>query len=89
MTSKQELLRKRIVTFFLKHENEPKIFTVNHFKAEGVPRSTVFRIISIHEHRLTTQNLNRNYCFVSQFLSTGYRNRTLDPVVRRSIKTFF
>jgi len=55
MTSKQELLRERIVTFFLKHKNEPKIFTVNHFKAEGVPRSTVFRIISNYEHRLTTQ----------------------------------
>jgi hypothetical protein len=55
MTSKQDLLRERIVTFFLKHENVPKIFTVNHLKAEGVPRSTVFRIISNYEHRLSIQ----------------------------------
>lgn len=46
MSSKQEVLRKRIVQFFKTYESLGKKFTVDHFKAENVPVSTVYRILT-------------------------------------------
>ena len=45
MTSKEDILRKRVYQFFEKHSDKPKSFTVNHFKDEGEARSTIYRII--------------------------------------------
>ena len=45
MTSKVDTLRKRVYAFHEKHCDKPKTFTVNHFAAEGVPRSTLFGIL--------------------------------------------
>lgn len=44
-TSKQEELRNRICQFRKMHQNSPKSFTVKHFVDEGVPRSTIYKII--------------------------------------------
>lgn len=46
MTSKQELLRIRIGQLYEKFGNCGKSFVVRHFANEGVPRSTVFRILN-------------------------------------------
>lgn len=46
MSSSKEDLRKKIVKFYEQHECYGKKFTVNHFKLEGVPISTTYRIIT-------------------------------------------
>ena len=55
MVSKQELLRQRVVTFYLKYPGMKKSFTVNHFMAEGIPRITVNNINNTYINRLTTK----------------------------------
>ena len=45
-SSKQEALRIRVYKFFEAKKELGKIYTVNHFTAEKVPRSTVYRILS-------------------------------------------
>ena len=44
--SKQEDLRNRIYKFFEKNINLGKIFRVNHFKAEGVPKPIIYSILN-------------------------------------------
>ena len=44
-TSKQEALRIRICQFRKTHQNFSKSFTVKHFSEEGVPRSTIYRVL--------------------------------------------
>ena len=44
--SKQEALRNRVYKFFEENKNLGKSFTVKHFTAEKVPRSTVYDILS-------------------------------------------
>ena len=48
-SSKQEALRIRVYKFFEANKELGKIYTVNHFTAEKVPRSTVYRILSRFE----------------------------------------
>ena len=48
-SSKQEALRIRVYKFFEAKKELGKIYTVNHFTAEKVPRSTVYRILSRFE----------------------------------------
>ena len=48
--SKQEDLRNRIYEFFEKNKNFGKIYTVNHFKLEGVPKATKYSILNRSEH---------------------------------------
>jgi len=55
ITSKQELLRERVVTFYLKQYPKPKSYTVKHFIEEGVPQSTIYNIIKNYNNRLTTK----------------------------------
>ena len=45
MSSKQEALRKRIYEFFLANRSSGKKYTVAHFQAENVSRSTIYNII--------------------------------------------
>ena len=49
MSSKQETLRKRVYEFYLANKSEGKTYTVNHFKAEGMAKSTIYRIIDSAE----------------------------------------
>lgn len=46
MPSKQEVLRARVVQFFRANEDRGKKYTVDHFKRENVPASTVYRILA-------------------------------------------
>lgn len=50
MSSKQEDRRKRIYNFYLENRSHGKEFTVNHFKAENVPKTTIYRIIQSAEN---------------------------------------
>lgn len=63
MPSKQEELRERVVTFYLKNNSKPKVFTVNHFKAEEVPERTVYGIIRRYENRLRTERAPGSGCY--------------------------
>ena len=45
MTSNQDTLRKRVYAFHEQHFDKPDSFTVNHFKVEGIPRSTLYSIL--------------------------------------------
>ena len=45
-SSKQEALRLRVYKFFEQNKKLGKIYTVNHFTAEQVPRRTVYSILS-------------------------------------------
>lgn len=49
MTSEQEALRKRIVQFYESHKDGGKLTTVQHYQCEGVPRSTIYSILSNYE----------------------------------------
>ena len=44
--SKQEDIRNRIYKFYERNKNLGKIFTVNHFKAEGVPEPNIYSILN-------------------------------------------
>ena len=48
--SKEDTFRKRMYEFFSKNKSEGKIFTVNHFIAEKVPRRTIYDILNRIEH---------------------------------------
>ena len=48
MSGKQQLVRDRIVSFVQRHKgsrDDWRVYTVNHFIEEGVPRRTVYRVI--------------------------------------------
>jgi len=45
MVSKQEASRNRIYKFYIENRCEGKSFTVNHFRAENIPRQTIYNII--------------------------------------------
>ena len=51
MNSKEDTLRNRVYAF---HE-KPKTFTVNHFPAEGGPRSTLFKIVKHKEGGISSE----------------------------------
>lgn len=53
--SKQEALRVRIVRFYKKFASKSKIDTVRHFMAEGIPKRTIYNILSRFESRSTTE----------------------------------
>ena len=55
MTSKQELFRQRVVSFYKTYENEGLLFTVRHFKAEGRSERTIRYIIKTYKERNTTE----------------------------------
>ena len=55
MTSKEDTLRKRVYEFHEKNCDKPKTFTVNHFKAEGVPRSTLFKVLKRKEDGIPSE----------------------------------
>jgi len=42
----QEALWLRVAQFIKINENKPKLFVANHFIAEGVPKTTIYRIIN-------------------------------------------
>lgn len=44
--SQQEALRIRVRKFYEKHKHQGKKFTVDHFRAEDVPTSTIYRILA-------------------------------------------
>jgi hypothetical protein len=43
--SQQELPRKRVYEFYLKNKAGGKQFTLDHFSAENISQSTIYRII--------------------------------------------
>ena len=45
MNSKEESLRKRVYQFYFENYDKKKNFTVKHFAAEKVPKSTIYSII--------------------------------------------
>ena len=45
MSSKEKLLRERIVQFYERHKIIGKMFTVEHFLKEGISRSTIYDIL--------------------------------------------
>ena len=47
--SKQEVLRIRVYKSFEKYTKFGKIYTVNHFIADKVPRNTVYSIIFVEK----------------------------------------
>jgi transposase len=49
-TSKEEALRIRVYAFFNKNKKLGKMFTVRHFMAENVPRSTIYDILKRSEY---------------------------------------
>ena len=55
MPSKQELTRIRVVTFYNNNADQAISYTVKHFMAEGMPRSSVYNIINTYKKRLTTK----------------------------------
>jgi hypothetical protein len=55
MLSKQELTRIRVVTFYNNNADQPISYTVKHFMAEGMPRSSVYNIINTYKKHLTTK----------------------------------
>ena len=50
MVSKQEEIRKWIYKFYLNNKLQAKKFTINHFNAEQIPRSTIYDIIERAEN---------------------------------------
>lgn len=48
--SKEETLRNRVYEFFEENKSLGKMFTVRHFMAENVPKSTVYSILKRSEH---------------------------------------
>ena len=55
--NKQEELRKRIFDFKNLHHSEPNSFIVNHFLAEGVARSTIYKILRRKKNNISTKRL--------------------------------
>jgi hypothetical protein len=53
MTAKED--RKRVYSFHETHCGEPKTITVNHFEAEGVPRSSLFDILKCQEDGISPE----------------------------------
>ena len=43
--SSQELRRECVYKFYLENKPKGKIYTYNHFKAEKIPKSTIYSII--------------------------------------------
>ena len=52
MSSNQEPLRKRVYEFFLENSDKKKNFTVKHFAAEKIPKSTIYHIIKQAESNI-------------------------------------
>ncbi len=48
--TKEEALRNRVYKFFFENKAKGKIYTVNHFMAEKVPRRTIYSILQRSEH---------------------------------------
>ena len=50
-----ELKNYYIYAFHEKHCDQPKLFTLNHFAAEGVPRSALFDILKRKEDGISSE----------------------------------
>jgi hypothetical protein len=48
--SKQQIQRERVYKFYNEHKDNRKLFTVNHFKAEHIPKRTIYRVIQRAEN---------------------------------------
>ena len=57
--SKEDNLRKRVYVIPDKHKNWPKKDIVQHFKEEGVPKSTVYQILQRKENKKPPERKNR------------------------------
>ena len=58
MSSEQELRRKRVYKFYLANSLEGKSFTYNHFKAEKIPKRTIYDIIKRAENHSGYQRVS-------------------------------
>jgi hypothetical protein len=55
MPSKQDLLKLRVYNFYRRHIDFGKLFTVRHFQLEGVPKSTMYRLLDHFSNDLPSQ----------------------------------
>lgn len=46
MASEQECLRERVAAFYARNREKGRAFTVKHFQAEGISRSTVYHVLN-------------------------------------------
>jgi transposase len=53
--SNETILRTRVYKFYSEHISDGKLFTVRHFRAEGVPKSTIYRILGRYKNRLSAE----------------------------------
>ena len=49
-TSKQEVNRERILKFYLENRDEGKMFAVNHFLSEKMPKRNIYMVIERGEN---------------------------------------
>ena len=79
MVSKQEETRNRVVQYIRRTQSirsDWKSFTVNHFRAEGVPRSTVYRIINRFQSNVPVKRLQ----------GSGRPARLMTPVNKQRLR---
>ena len=55
IVSKQASIRKRVYEFYLKNRDRGKMFTKDHFVAEGIAKRTIYRIIQVLRTNLGTK----------------------------------
>ena len=79
MSSKQGLKRKCVHEFYLASRSKGKTFTYNHFRAEKVPKTTVYDIIKRAENNSGHQRVR----------GSGRIAKKMDKKSIRRLKTMF
>jgi len=77
--SKQECLRERVYKFYLDNQSKGKYFTYLHFKAEKMPKSTIYNIIQRAENRLGSKRK----------IGSGRIPKIMDTRGKRKLKDMF
>lgn len=55
MAPKTVSLKSRVYSFYRMHMNLGKLFTVNHFREEGMPKATIYRMLNDYEKGLPAE----------------------------------
>jgi len=79
MKSKQEARRERVYKFYLGNRSQGKKFTVDHFKAENIPKRTIYSIIQRAENESGHERVN----------GSGRIAKIMSKKNIRSLKTMF
>ena len=89
MSSKQSMSRVRVYLFFLKHRDKGKMYTVNHFMAEGISKATIYRVIkraetdSGHERVKWSGRVAKKWHLI---ISSGLKSCLIRRMVYLSVK---